>query len=133
MLAAAAIEQCGWKTLLTPMEDIDLVAMFGTRFMRVQVKASTLPHNSDRAPHYYFTTRSQGKGELTPEFVDIFALVAVDRRRVIFASACSVSRTTRILPENYDQIDIERITWDNAVTQILGELHGIRSGPEVSR
>jgi len=116
------------------MEDIDLVAMRGTRFMRVQVKAaSSVRHDRSCAPHYYFNTHSLGKGALTIEFIDIYALVAIDRRKVVFLPVCNSVRTTRIPPDKYDQIDIERITWENAVTQILGELHGVCSGPEVSR
>lgn len=114
------------------MEDIDLVAMYGTKFMRVQVKASNLTGTADRYPTYYFSTRTKGRGEITQVYVDIVALVAIDLRKVIFMVPDELKKTTRIVPLRYDQIDIERITWDNAVAKILGEAHVICSGAEVA-
>ena len=115
------------------MEHIDLVAMHGTRFMRVQVKAANLRHRPDRRPQYNFLTKDQHNNPLSDSLIDIVALVALDQRKAVFELPCNLKRRTIRLPEHFHDIDIERVTWDNAVTQILGEAYGVCSRPTVSR
>ena len=114
------------------MEYIDIVAMCGTRFMRVQVKASNLGYRAYSRPKYNFFTKDQQGNPLSHSLIDIVALVALDQRKVVFELPRNLKRRTTRLSEHFHDIDIERITWENAVTQILGEAYGVRSRPEVS-
>lgn len=100
--------------------------------MRVQVKASNLGHRHDRKPAYNFLTKDQHNNPLSDHLIDIVALVAIDQRKTVFELPCNLKRRTVRHPKHFHDIDIERITWENAVTQILGEAYGVRSRPEVS-
>ena len=114
------------------MDRIDLVAMRGNRFMRVQVKAANPKTFVGRQPRYNFMTNDGCGGTLSPDYIDIVALVAIDIRKVIFEVPADLKLNSSVSPCKYLQIDIERITWDNAVTRILGEAHDVCSGPEVA-
>ena len=114
------------------MDHIDLVAMRGTRFMRVQVKAGNLLRRPDRRASYSFYTRDRAGKTLSDDLIDIVALVALDQRKVVFDLPSNLKTHTVLRPEDFHQIDIERITWDNAVASIIGDEDGIFSGVTVA-
>lgn len=120
-IAAAAIEGQGWQTSLAPMEDIDLLAFSGNRFLRVQVKAAS-PLNSrkganDKSYAFFLNPKSEDRASR----IDLYAFVALDQRRVTFAPAKNLSgRTKRISPRNFGS---EEQSFAAAVNEIFPTLN----------
>lgn len=133
LIAAASIEACGWNTILAPMEHIDIIATRGDKFLRIQVKAANRLPQSRKSDTYKFNTQTHQATTLLPDQVDIVAFVALDVRRTVFSRTEGLRRTTSVYPETYLHVDIEQLTWDNAVAQVLGESDDARAWPEVVR
>ena len=119
LIAATAIEQYGWSTIITPMNHIDILAMKNGVFIRVQVKASTYKIEKD-VPAYRFMTGTSSHQYLDPMNIDILAAVALDSRRVIFYNIDDLTKTLRIHPDKFNIVDIERSSWETAVNKVLG-------------
>ena len=119
LLAAAAIEQCGWHTLLTPMDHIDLVAMRGSKFMRVQVKSANSRPRGNKVMFGYMT-RTNHNEVLNSDYIDIVAFVALNLRRVLFFRPIELPKSFRLSYESFDNIDNERTSWETAVNNVLG-------------
>lgn len=119
LIAATAIEQCGWVTIITPMDHIDILAMKNGVFIRVQVKASTYKVERD-IPTYRFMTGTSGHQYLDPTNIDILAAVALESRQVIFYNVDDLTKTLRIHPDKFNIVDIERSSWETAVNKVLG-------------
>ena len=117
LIAAAAIEACGWVTILTPMEYIDILAIKDGVFMRVQVKASML---GGKTPVYRFMTSTCNQGFLNPDHIDVLAVVALDLRKVIFTNVFDMKKTLRVSPHHFDGVDVEKTSWKNTVNSVLG-------------
>ena len=109
------------------MDHIDLIAMRNRRFMRVQVKAANPIISSKTCLRYNYNTQDLSGQTLSHELIDIVAMVALDIRRVIFDVPSNLKRHSILYPHSFDQIDIERITWDNAVASIIGDVNGVFS------
>ena len=117
LIAAAAIEACGWVTILTPMEYIDILAIKDGVFMRVQVKASML---GGKNPVYRFMTSTSRQGFLSPDHIDVLAVVALDLRKVIFTNVVDMKKGLRVSPHHFDEVGVEKTSWQNAVNSVLG-------------
>ena len=107
--------------MLTPMEHIDVVAMCDSKFMRVQVKAAS--YTARRDSYAFNTDRTH---------IDIVALVALDIRRVMFTIPQQVRMYTRLKAHIYDDIDLERSTWEKSVALVLGESNDVSFGPKIA-
>lgn len=119
LIAATAIEQYGWSTIITPMNHIDILAMKDGVFIRVQVKASTYKLEKG-TPTYRFMTSTSSQQYLDTMNIDILAAVALDSRRVIFYNIDDLTKTLRIHPDKFNIVDIERSSWETAVNKVLG-------------
>lgn len=121
LIAAAAIEACGWTTIIAPMDNIDLVATRGHKFLRIQVKSSSVPVISFRCvnPRYKFSTTVGSGGYIQGAHVDIVALVALDHRSVHFVPAANITKSLAIEPAVLRNIDNERASWDKSVATVL--------------
>lgn len=119
LIAAAAIEHCGWVTILTPMDHIDILAMKDGVFIRVQVKAATYRIEKD-IPTYRFMTSTSNHQYLDPTNIDILAAVALESRQVIFYNVDDLTKTLRIHPDKFNIVDIEKSSWETAVNKVLG-------------
>ena len=119
LIAATAIEQYGWSTIITPMNHIDILAMKDGVFIRVQVKASTYKLEKS-TPTYRFMTSTSSQQYLDTMNIDILAAVALDSRRVIFYNIDDLTKTLRIHPDKFNIVDIERSSWETAVNKVLG-------------
>lgn len=117
LIAATAIEVCGWKTIITPMEHIDILAIKDGVFIRVQVKASMLGGSN---PVYRFMTSTSSHGYLSPEHIDVLAVVALDIRKVLFTNIVDLKKTVRVYPQKFDEVGVEKTSWQNAVNSVLG-------------
>ena len=117
LIAAAAIEACGWVTVLTPMEYIDILAIKDGMFMRVQVKASML---GGKTPVYRFMTSTNKRENLSSDHIDVLAIVALDLRKVIFTNVSDLKKGLRVSPHHFDGVDVEKTSWKNAVNSVLG-------------
>tara|TARA_R110002020_G_C15970209_1_gene747447 strand:- start:18 stop:407 length:390 start_codon:yes stop_codon:yes gene_type:complete len=92
-LAAAYMEQNGWRTVMATTEGVDLIAMKDGRIKRVQVKATKSPQKSGR---WYQFTVSRGKirRKLTKEDCDIVCAVAVDIGICLFKQVREITTLT---------------------------------------
>lgn len=88
----------------------DLLVDLGSRFIRVQVKATLKPKNANakgRAPNtvYVFHVRRRGKhskGErLSDKHCDVVALVALDTRVVAYMPIKGIAQTVSLYPVGY--------------------------------
>jgi hypothetical protein len=120
-IAAAAVEQLGMDAILVSGKKYDLLVTKEDRIYRVQVKATSRPNVSNRQtskPLYEFRTAygRLGKQTYSKGQVDIFALVALDIRKVVFLPASDIKKiTTRIPPFWFDADDSEARSWDTSV------------------
>lgn len=119
LLAAAAIEQRGWLAVSATVDHIDIVALRDGDVLRVQVKASTLRVGNHRSPHYMVQPFTKASNSLSPEHVDILAVVALDIRKVIFYDPLKVSRCFRVSPNKFNIVDIEKSSWESAVSEVM--------------
>ena len=88
----------------------DLVVDLGSRFVRVQVKATGRPRNSNsygRTPNlvYSYHVRRRGKNgkgdRLSDVHCDVVALVALDIRAIAYFPVSRVSQTVYLHPPGY--------------------------------
>ena len=102
----------------------DLLADFGGRIVRVQVKTASAPSDDGR---YSFSTSpcSHKSAKRSRRYaaadVDLFALVAADIRRVVFLTAEEVVRLTnvRLRPTDFLAGDAASITFERCKEAIL--------------
>tara|TARA_R110000737_G_scaffold211507_1_gene229116 strand:- start:286 stop:675 length:390 start_codon:yes stop_codon:yes gene_type:complete len=96
-VAAARIEMGGWRAVPATAEAVDLIAILGTRVLRVQVKSTSRVYT--RRSYYFSTSRGKKQRRLTIIDCDIVAMVALDIGRCIFRRVEDVpTMTTRIFP-----------------------------------
>lgn len=77
-LAAACLEQNGWRTVMATTEGVDLIAMRDGRIKRIQVKATKSPQKNGRW-YQFMVTRGKIRRKLTKEDCDIVCFVSIDR------------------------------------------------------
>ena len=118
-IAAAAIEQRGWLSVAATVDHIDIVALKDGEVLRIQVKASTLRTGGGRRPQYIIQPFNRHPDSLNPARVDILAIVALDVRKVIFCDPASVAKCYRISPNKFNIVDIERTSWESAVSEVM--------------
>ena len=118
-IAAAAIEQRGWLSVAATVDHIDIVALKDGQVLRVQVKASSLRTGGGRRPQYIIQPYNRSSDSLNPAQVDILAIVALDTRKVIFCDPSTVAKCYRISPNKFNIVDIEKSSWESAVTEVM--------------
>jgi len=118
-IASAAIEQRGWLSVAATVDHIDIVALKDGEVLRIQVKASTLRTGGGRRPQYIIQPFNRHPDSLNPARVDILAIVALDVRKVIFCDPASVAKCYRISPNKFNIVDIERTSWESAVSEVM--------------
>ena len=98
----------------------DLLTEIGARVLRVQVKTSSRPISDG---WYVFDTTTGGTDAraYTIEDIDVFALVALDRRQVAFISRRDVEgrRLLKIDFRRFRKVDVTGDTLVNVVEQLL--------------
>ncbi len=122
-LAAAVLEQMGFDVIVISGKKYDLLVTAKEKIYRVQVKATSRTNITNRAksPSYEFKTShgSTGKKLYAASELDIFALVAIDIRKVLFHSVKSIKAVTkRIPPSEYVSDNAEAKSWDAAVEEL---------------
>lgn len=116
-IAAAAIENMGWRVMLAPIEHVDLIAVKGPHTIRVQVKSAFPANEQRRRPRYQF--KNGGRFEVCdPVNVDALALVAVDLRIARF-TLLPRQRMVTVHPELFTP-DEEQSTWRAVCEEITG-------------
>jgi len=121
-LAAAVLEQMGFDVTIIAGKKYDLLVTANEKMYRVQVKSTSRENSTNRArkPSYEFRTShgSSGKKLYAKGEMDIFALVAIDIRKVLFVAADSITAVTkRVPPADFFGIDAESKSWDQSVAE----------------
>lgn len=121
-LAAAVLEQMGFDVTMIAGKKYDLLVTANEKMYRVQVKSTSRDNSTNRArkPSYEFRTShgSSGKKLYAKGEMDIFALVAIDIRKVLFFAADSITAVTkRVPPSDYLEVDAESKSWDQSVAE----------------
>ena len=116
-IAAATLEELGWRVMLSPTDLIDLVAIKGAAILRVQVKASSLMVEPNRTPRYRFFVSRRGR-QYEAEDTDVLALVSLDNRRVRFTRPVD-ARIVQLREEHFSPA-IEAETWSQVCIDLLG-------------
>ena len=118
-LAAAVLEQMGFDVNIISGKKYDLLVTTSEKMYRVQVKSTRRDYskNRDRKPYEFRTSHgSTGKKLYAKGEMDIFALVAIDIRKVLFFPADSITTVTkRVPPSDYLEINAESKSWDQSV------------------
>lgn len=122
-LAAAVLEQMGFDVNIIAGKKYDLLVTTNEKMYRVQVKSTSRDNSTNRArkPSYEFRTSHgrTGKKLYAKGEMDIFALVAIDIRKVLFFAADSIKTvTTRVPPADFVGIDSESKSWDQSVAAL---------------
>ena len=122
-LAAAVLEQMGFDVTIIAGKKYDLLVTANEKMYRVQVKSTSRENSTNRArkPSYEFRTShgSSGKKLYAKGEMDIFALVAIDIRKVLFVAADSITAVTkRVPPADFVGIDSESKSWDQSVAAL---------------
>lgn len=122
-LAAAVLEQLGFDVNIVAGKRYDLLVTAEENIYRVQVKSTRRDNSTNRArkPSYEFRTShgSTGKKLYAKGEMDIFALVAIDIRKVLFFPADSITTVTkRVPPSDYLEIGAEIKSWDQSVAAL---------------
>jgi len=124
-IAAAAVLEQGWRVSLSQQDKVDLVAWNDDRFLRIQVKGSSLRHDSGRSPSYQFQLGSGSKKKVLPTVkdYDVIALVGIHHRRTFFLPTEAVQQyTKRINPRRFEMPEIEAETWQKAIEVVDARL-----------
>lgn len=121
-LAAAVLEQMGFDVHIVAGKKYDLLVTAKEKLYRVQVKSTRRDNSTNRArnPSYEFRTShgSTGKKLYAKGEMDIFALVAIDIRKVLFFPADSITAVTkRVPPSDYLEVDAESKSWNQSVAE----------------
>lgn len=112
--------------ILVSGKKYDLLVTKDDEIFRVQVKATSRKNISNKQtnkPRYEFRTAHgrTGKQIYSAGQMDIFALVAIDLRKVVFVAAENITTvTTRIPPDNFEDDGYEAVSWDEAVKVVRG-------------
>lgn len=122
-LAAAVLEQMGFDVHIVAGKKYDLLVTAEENLYRVQVKSTSRDNSTNRArkPSYEFRTShgSSGKKLYAKGEMDIFALVAIDIRKVLFFSADSITAVTkRVPPADFLEVDAESKSWDQSLAAL---------------
>lgn len=111
----------------------DIIAMVGTRPVRVQVKTSRTVYEGARAKkdggqkypiratyHFSVAKGSKTKVALTEADCDILALVGVDHEGVLFLPMSGVrhQKTKRVPAADYENPDLAADSWNKAVRKL---------------
>jgi len=116
LIASAALELLGHQATAVADRKYDLLVDCGSKFIRVQVKASF--STEARGPNYQFKTAHgrHSKKTYVDGQVDIFALVAVDERRCVFLPQCDITTVTIRLPKTrFTDREEEARSWRSAM------------------
>ena len=109
----------GWQCIITPAAGFDLVATYENRFMRVQVKSTLKPERIGKY-RFCFSKGSNRSGPYTVADADIFALVAIDIRRVYFVPVkYQTTQSLRLLVSEYTPF-VEAETWHHSINNVIG-------------
>jgi Holliday junction resolvase len=117
-IAAAALIEIGVQTMFSPTTGADLLAFYGKRYWRVEVKTTRALEKRENKKLYRWNTAtgSAKKLAVSAEDADVLALVALDRRRVFFRRVDLVKgKTTRLSPTRFVE-GVERQTWEEATS-----------------
>lgn len=111
----------------------DIIAMVGTRPVRVQVKTSRTVYEGARAKkdggqkypiratyHFSVAKGSKTKVALTEADCDILALVGIDHEGVLFLPMSGVrhQKTKRVPAADYENSDLAADSWNKAVRKL---------------
>lgn len=121
-LAAAVLEQMGFDVHIVAGKKYDLLVTAEEKIYRVQVKSTSRDNSTNRArkPSYEFRTShgSSGKKLYAKGEMDIFALVAIDIRKVLFFAADSITAVTkRVPPADFLRLGAESKSWNQSVAE----------------
>ena len=106
----------GWYTTLVDAEGYDLLATFGRRILRIQVKTATAPviGKRERAPGWYRWTVGMGGTKRLgnpSEHYEILALYAHGKNAITFVAASTINKKTyRIHPDTLTA-ETSKKTW----------------------
>lgn len=122
-LAAAVLEQMGFDVHIVAGKKYDLLVTAEENLYRVQVKSTSRDNSTNRArkPSYEFRTShgSSGKKLYAKGEMDIFALVAIDIRKVLFFPADTIKTVTkRVPPADFLEMDAESKSWDQSLAAL---------------
>ena len=122
-LAAAVLEQMGFDVHIVAGKKYDLLVTAEENLYRVQVKSTRRDNSTNRArkPSYEFRTShgSSGKKLYAKGEMDIFALVAIDIRKVLFFPADTIKTVTkRVPPADFLEVDSESKSWDQSLAAL---------------
>jgi len=106
--------------MLSPTDLVDLVALNDRHVIRVQVKSAVVSREADRRSRYRFKNSGR-KLICDPEHIDALALVALDKRSVLFLPPQKTRIVSR-LPEEFTP-EAELATWQAVCAALCGESH----------
>lgn len=128
LLAAAAIERLGGMPAIVRTDGCDIVANYYNQWYRVEVKSSAKPKDNHKSYQFITGHGNTSKRIVTVDMVDIFALVALDKRLCYFLHVSEVqARTKRIAARLFDPA-AEKQTWLKAISRVrrsTGEHHTV--------
>ena len=125
LIASAALELLGFHATAVANRKYDLLVDCGSRFIRVQVKASIQKEASVYHARTFAFKTAHGAGtkkKYSESQVDVFALVAIMHRRCVFIPTCDIAGvTTRINEARYLDHKEEARTWFDALEVIADD------------
>lgn len=131
-LTIAALSNLGVNADIIGRERVDVLAWHGSRPIKIQVKSTSGPvlREGYKTEKYVFATTTGRNKSIKPKDVDIIALVAIDLRVVLFKVTADVGvKCLRLETSEFNRPDIERISWDACVRQLITK----RTKPKTKR
>lgn len=95
------------------LDNIDLIAVKGSKLVRVQVKST-----ERRSPvGYRFSLKTGRNIPISRDLVDVIACVMIDIRRVYFMTASRLPRTYVVKDNKLIADDVEATSWQAALRE----------------